>query len=109
MSGVLVWLFLSFIVERITEWFVKLFPKLEKIKVGAVNVEMLIAFIVSLLLAFSAKLDMFALFDVSMRFEVVGIIASAIFMSGGSNLVHDVIEWVRTSKKFTQNKLEHIE
>lgn len=48
----------------------------------------------SILLAFGAGLDFFVMFGIPFSIPYVGIILSGFFVSGGTKLVHDIIEWV---------------
>lgn len=102
MDILLTWLFLAFIVERVTELITKMIPILERLKIKYVNIEMTLAFLISLLIAFGANLDFFRMFDIAFTLPYVGIVLSAVFMSGGSNVVHDIIKWIEKSKEKEQ-------
>lgn len=97
----LIWVlvFMSFIVERAVEMVIRMFPALSNLDIKCFNVEMGLAFLLSLLLAYGGNLDLFSMFDVDFFVPFVGPALSALFMSGGSNVVHDIIEWVKSSKE----------
>ena len=92
------WVFLAFIVERLAEYIGKLIPAVELLENKFVNAKLFIAFTISLLLAFGANLDFFSAFEINFRFAYVGIILTAVFLSGGSNAVHDILGFVRNLK-----------
>ena len=92
------WVFLAFIVERLSEYLGKLIPAIEKLENQFVNTKLCIAFAISLMLAFGAGLDFFTAFEINFRYAYVGIILTAVFLSGGSNAVHDILGFVRNLK-----------
>ena len=96
------WIFLAFVVERLSEYIGKLVPAIEKLENQFVNTKLVIAFSFSLLLSFGAKLDFFTPFEIVFAFPHVGTILTAVFLSGGSNAVHDVLGFVRNLKDQTK-------
>ncbi len=92
------WLFLSFVVERLTELAIKLVPALSSLDIKKLNIEMTISLIWSLIISFGATLDFFSMFNIAFKWPAVGMILTAILMSGGSNVVHDVVGWVQSKK-----------
>jgi len=95
----MVWLFLAFVIERLVEVLVKLLPFLQEITIKQVNVEMLLSLLAALVLSFGANLDFFKLFSIDFQWPYVGCVLSAFFMAAGSNVVHDITEWVKASKE----------
>ena len=81
------------------ELVLRLVPQLDKRHVGGLPVPVLLAFVLALLLAYGAGLDFFAIFGVQFAWPVVGPLLSAIFMVGGSNLIHDLVGWVQAAKE----------
>ena len=85
------WLFLAFVVERVTELLLNMFPGIRTLYEKAPDI---LALTLSILLALGAGLDFFGMFGIPFSIPYVGIILSGFFMSGGTKLVHDIIEWV---------------
>jgi len=98
-----IFLFLSFLVERLVEWVVRLIPPLDDVEIKFVNIQMVLAVLFSLILAFGAKLDFFVMMGIPFYWPYVGIILTAIIMSGGSNFVHDIIGWVEARKELAKD------
>ena len=90
------WLFLAFVVERVTELALDMFPGIRNWCEKAAD---MLALGLSILLAFGAGLDFFGMFGIPFSIPYVGIILSGFFMSGGTKLVHDIIEWVAGKQK----------
>lgn len=99
MTLLVAWVFLAFAVERMVELFLKMFPFVDKTKVSQVDIGMILSLLLSLVLAFGARLDFFAMFEIEFAWPVVGFILSALFMTGGSQLVHDITGWVTANKE----------
>ena len=98
-SGLLAtWVFLAFAVERLVELVMNIVPALDKRRILGVNVPTLLALVLSLVLAYGAGLDFFTMFGISFKWNPVGPAVSGFFMGGGSNLVHDIVEWVNAKK-----------
>ena len=91
-------LFFAFLVERLVEWLTKLVPWLDTVQVKQVNLQMVLAVLFSMVLAFGAKLDFFVMMGIEFYWPYAGIILTAIIMSGGSNFVHDIVGWVEAKK-----------
>ena len=98
MDRFMTWLFLSFVVEKLSEYTGKLVPVIERLENEYVNTKLFIAFGFSLLFTFGANLDFFKAFEIEFTFPVVGIILTAVFLSGGSNAVHDLLSVVANVK-----------
>jgi hypothetical protein len=102
MNGFAVWLFLAMVMERSVELVVRIVPGLNSRKLWGLSVPALVAFLFSLVLAYGANLDFFALFEFEFEWDFLGPFFSALFMTGGSSLLHDLMEWVRASKEGQQ-------
>lgn len=93
MSPIQLWLVMGFAVERLTELVVKLIPVLEKAEIKAVKVPMAIALVFAIVITLGApQLDFFKLLGAEYQFPYVGQIVSALFIAGGSELIHKVIK-----------------
>ena len=99
MELIAVWLLLAFVIERLVEVIVKLMPFLKQLNIQEVNIEMFLALAASLVIAFGTELDFFKIFTIEFQYPYVGNVLSALFMSAGSNVVHDIIEWIRATKE----------
>lgn len=98
--GILVvWLFMAFVVERLVEVVLRVFPMFDHKKIGMVNIAMVLTLVFSLVIAFGASLDFFEMFGITFQWPYVGPVVSALLMMGGSSLVHDVIQWVQANKE----------
>lgn len=91
-------LVLAFIVERLVEIITNIFPQLNKIKVEKVNVKMLLTLIISLVVCIGANIDILQLIEVDVNMPYLGNVFSAILMSGGSEILHDIIDWIKANK-----------
>ncbi len=107
-SVLVLWVFLAFVVERIVEVVLKVFPSLDKKKFLGVETPLLLSFVFSLITAVGANLNFFDLFGICFRWYFVGYIFSALTMTGGSNLLHDIVEWVRTGKELTCARFRNV-
>lgn len=108
MTMLVAWVFLAFAVERLVELMLKMFPIVDKTRIAQVDIGMLLSLLFSVVLAFGARLNFFAMFEIEFTWPVVGFILSALFMTGGSQLVHDITGWVTANKekaKATQSLL----
>lgn len=104
MSAAAIWIFLAFVVERLVEWLSKMIPWLAGASIGKLKVQTVLAFAISLLFSFGARLDFFAMFHIPFTVPAVGPVIAAIFMSGGSNLVHDIVSWVTNKKEESKSR-----
>lgn len=98
MELVTAWLFLSFVVERLTDVTINLLPFFKKLDIVEVDIEKVIALIYALLITLGANIDLFAMFEIQYELPYVGAILSAILMMGGSNLIHDIVSWINSNK-----------
>lgn len=99
MDSALVWLFCSFAVERLVEQLMRVWPSLHKRQLAGIDVPTIISFALALFLAYGARIDFFAIFQIEFAWPSFGPLLSAVFMAGGSNAVHDMLEWVKASKE----------
>lgn len=92
------WIFLAFAVERLVELVMNIVPSMDKKRVLGIQIPILLAMVLSLGLAYGAGLDFFNMFGICFKWPMVGPAISGLFMGGGSNLVHDIVEWVNAKK-----------
>jgi hypothetical protein len=104
MTMLLAWAFLAFAVERLVELVLKMLPFIDKSKISQVDIGMALALLLSSVLAFGANLDFFKMFEIEFSWPYVGPAISALFMTGGSQLVHDITEWVKANKDFAKSE-----
>ena len=105
MGILLVWLFMAFVVEKLVEVVLRIFPFFDHKKIVLVDVALILALTFSLVIAFGANLDFFVMFEIQFQWPYVGPVISALLMMGGSSLVHDVLEWVQSSKETAKANL----
>ncbi|NLW16200.1 MAG: hypothetical protein GX033_00810 [Firmicutes bacterium] len=98
MDTITLWFFMAFTVERIVELVLILIPRLDKKQVLGVDVPVLLSFVLSLILAFGARLDFFEIVNVEFAWSEVGTVLSAVFMVGGATVLHDILGWINASK-----------
>lgn len=58
---------------------------------GKVSIDKIGALVVSLVLAFSVRLNIFELFGVQMYIPMLGTFLTGVLISRGSNFVHDIL------------------
>lgn len=97
--SVALWVFLAFAVERFVEVVLKAIPSLDKRTLLGIEVPVLLSFAFSLVTAIGTGLDFFRMFDISFLWPCVGYVFAALVMTGGSNLIHDIVGWVKVSKE----------
>ena len=85
------WLFMSIIVERLTQVTLEALPFLKGIDIIDVDIEKLIALGYAIVITVGAGLDLFVIFNVAFQWPYVGSIFAAVLIMGGSNYVHDII------------------
>lgn len=102
MDTAMVWLICSTTVERLVENLVKVFPQLHKRTLGGIEVPTIISLGLSLFLAYGANINFFDIFQIKFAWPAFGPLLSALFMTGGSNAVHDLLEWVKAAKEGAQ-------
>ncbi len=86
----------SLLIERVVEIMSRAIPGLQNIKIEGLNPEMIISLIISAGVVFALGLDIPAMFfGVEMDYGM-GLIISALLFSGGSNIVHDVIDAIKS-------------
>ncbi|MGI6642575.1 MAG: hypothetical protein ACOX3V_00930 [Bacillota bacterium] len=104
---VALWVFLSFAVERIVEVVLKVLPSIDKRKLLGVEVSIILSFVFSLITAIGASINFFEVFEIHFRWPFVGYVFSALVMTGGSNLLHDIVEWGRAGKELARVRLRN--
>lgn len=60
-------------------------------KDGKLDVNLLVVLLLGLIFAISTNTNIFDLLNISMEYEIVGIIATGIIISSGSNAVHELL------------------
>ena len=83
-------LFLAGIIERIWEQVKRMLPVDVNDQMGTM--------VLGILFAFAAEADLFLMVGVELNIPYLGIVATGILFSGGSNLLHDIIDWIRGLK-----------
>lgn len=99
---VILWFFLAFAVERFVEIIVNVVPGIHRRRLLGVEVPVLLAFVLSLTIAMGTALDFFQVFNIEFRWPCEGYVLTALVMAGGSNLIHDIVSWVRAGKEARQ-------
>lgn len=79
---------LAIIVERVVEIVKSL------IKEGKVNKSVVLSVLIGVGLAFTTRLDLLALLGIEAFIPYVGTTLTGVFLSGGSNYLHDFIEQI---------------
>lgn len=69
---------------------------------GKVSIDRIGALVISILLAYTANLDIFALMGIALSLPILGTILTGILISRGTNFVHDLIT------KLTKNKINPV-
>ncbi len=92
------WAFLAFAVERMVEVTVKIFPRLEHTKISGLNTELFLAFLYALVIAYGAGCNFFNQFGIPFNWQSIEPAITALFLAGGSSLIHDLQSWVKTNK-----------
>lgn len=98
--GVLIfaWIFLAYVVERMVEATVTIFPGLDKRTLFKSPLNLLIALFYSVVIAFGAKLDFFVMFGLAFAWTWVGPLVAALLMAGGSKVAHGILKWYFANK-----------
>lgn len=90
---------LAFVVEALVEFLGICFPVLTRLKADKVNGQMVVSFLLSLLIAYGAGLDIFAILGVKFGIPLVGCFIVAVIMSRGSLYVHDFFSGISKFKE----------
>jgi hypothetical protein len=106
---VVLWSFLAFAVERFVEIIVNIIPALHRKRLLGIEMPFLLAFVLSLTIAVGTALDFFQVFNIQFRWPGVGYVLTALVMTGGSNLIHDLVNWVRAGKEARQARARRLE
>ncbi|MDU4953650.1 MAG: hypothetical protein DBY38_10610 [Clostridium cadaveris] len=69
---------------------------------GKVSIDRIGALVISVLLAYTANIDIFALMGIGLSIPLVGVILTGVLISRGTNFVHDLIT------KLTKNKINPV-
>lgn len=104
-----VWLFCAVAVERLVELTVKIIPWLDKKKIANVDLGMLLAFTYALVIAIGAKLDFFTIFGIEFNIALVGYIIAALFMAGGTELIHSIINLSESEKQISKATVKQLQ
>ena len=94
-----IWLFMAFLVEKITAYILLLIPAIGEIQISKFNFKLMLALVVAIVLAFGADLNFFTMFEIEFRIPIIGYFLTAIFMSGGANAVHDILKLITNVKE----------
>lgn len=65
---------------------------------GKVSVDRIGALIISIILAYTANIDIFSMLGITLSMKLIGVVLTGILISRGTNFIHDFIS------KLTQNK-----
>lgn len=79
-------LFLAGIIERIWEQLKTVIPT-DNDEIGTM--------VLGILFAFAANADLFAMIGLELEIPYLGVVATGILFSGGSNLLHDIVKWIK--------------
>jgi len=93
---------LSFAVERFVEMIVNIVPDIHRKRLLGIEVPLLLTLLLSLAIAAGTALDFFQVFNIGFRWPFIGYMLTALVMTGGSNLIHDLVGWVRIEKEARQ-------
>jgi len=107
MNVITAWLFLAFVVERVTEAILTIFPILQRLQEQTreeVKIPLIIALLVSIVIAYGAGMDFFQMFKIEFQWPYVGQAISAVIMAMGASPVHDIINWLQTKKENEKQK-----
>ena len=96
-------LFIAFIVEKIVEILSEILPILNTVQKEKVNVKSLIALLVSLVICIGANIDILYLTSVQLNVPYAGNIISALLMSSSSEVLHDIIDWIKANKTIAKS------
>jgi flagellar biosynthesis protein FliR len=101
---VFIWIFLAYIVERAVEATVTVIPFLDKKVIWGWPVNLLLALVYSMVLAFGANLNFFAMFGVEYKWAVIGTVLAGLFMAGGAKFAHSIFKWYSENKGIVDEK-----
>lgn len=101
---VFIWIFLAYIVERAVEVTVIIIPFVDKKTILGCPVNLLLALFYSMVLAFGANLNFFAMFGIEFQWGVVGKVLAALFMAGGAKFAHGIFKWYSENKGIVDEK-----
>ena len=109
MDLVFVWLFVAFAIERIIEIITNAAPILNRIKIEHFNVKMILSFIFGIIISMGIGLNFFEMFNISFKINYLGEIISALFIMGGSNVIHDIVDWISANKNVAKANSKYID
>jgi len=81
----------AFLVERVVEIVRDSFPILKSEKLNDLNFAKVLAFAISFGILATMQIDLISMI-LGVEMGIMGILISALFVSGGSNVIHDVIK-----------------
>lgn len=90
-------LVVAILVEAVSDW-------IKDVVQAKVRWTKIVALFVSIVVVFTLRLDLFILIGLEPAFPVIGGIFLSIFVSRGSNFVHDLLERLRSGKVPTISK-----
>lgn len=97
LTGVVAVLFMAFVIERLTQYLAQVLG-LDGKKVLGISCAVIIALVLSGVVAFGANFDFFGLFGIAFSWPYVGCLFTTLLMAGGSNVWHDVMSWGEARK-----------
>lgn len=97
LTGVLAVAFMAFVVERLVQFLAGAFGFDGK-KLLGVAVAVWVAIVLSAVVAVGADFNFFALFEIAFRWAWFGYLVTALLMSGGSNLWHEIMAGAESAK-----------
>lgn len=90
---------LSFIIERSIDIVMRAVPLLKDVRLKDINIQMCLAWAFAIILLGSLQLDIFKeLFGMELQ-AGMGIFFGAILLSGGSNVIYDLIQLTKEKPK----------
>jgi hypothetical protein len=101
---VFIWIFLAYIVERAVEATVTVIPFLDKKVLWGWPVNLILALIYGMLLAFGANLNFFAMFGIEFQWAVIGHLVCGLFMALGAKFCHGIFKWYNKNKGIVDEK-----
>lgn len=94
----------EWLLRPLTEWIPEAIPMSEK---KAVYIRMLICAIPGFAFSLLARLDVFAMRGIVFAPPIAGVVITAIFVGGGSNLVHIFVDRVQTGTKSIDQTIKY--
>ena len=89
MNELLILVTMGILVEAVVEVIKSIYDN------GKMNKVILLSILVGILFAFTLQVDIFQLLGIEVHIDYVGIVATGMIISRGSNFVHDIISQLR--------------